>query len=369
MIKLAKPYIPASAYTAVIKVLKSGHLIQGKEVAAFEKALSRYLNIKYAVLVSSGTAALHLSLMAIGVKAGDEVVVPAFTFPATANVVELVGAKCVFVDIALDDFCIDPEKLEKAITRKTKAIIVVHEFGQAADIQKILKIAQKYHLKIIEDAACSLGAEYKGRKVGTFGHLGCFSFHPRKALTTGEGGALVTPDRKLAEKIRSLRNHGIGLLKGRTDFIAPGLNYRMTDLQAVLGLSQMSHINKFIRARIQMARFYDKQLKNIDWLQVPRQFKERKAIYQTYHLLISKRAGRDRLKTVLYKNGIETNLGAQAVPAMAYYRKKYRHRSEDFPNAYRAFTEGLALPLGMHLNKKNLAYIVKKIKSLRLNIR
>ena len=180
MIKLARPHIPKKAIKKAIQIIKSGNLVQGKYVAEFEEKFEEYLNIKHCIIVSSGTAALHLSLLAMDFKQGDEIIVPAFAFPAVANVVEIVGAKPVFVDISLDDFCIDTEKIETKISSKTKAIIPVHEFGQAAEMSRIMEIAGKYNLRIIEDSACALGAEYNSRKVGTFGDCGCFSFHHEK---------------------------------------------------------------------------------------------------------------------------------------------------------------------------------------------
>ncbi|MCP4215992.1 MAG: DegT/DnrJ/EryC1/StrS family aminotransferase, partial [bacterium] len=242
MIKLAKPYIPEEAIKNVVDVLRSGNLVQGKYAKEFEISLCDYLDVPHAVVVSSGTAALHLALIALGIKESDEVIVPAFTFPATANVVELVGAKPVFVDINLSDFCIDTSNIEAKITAKTKAIMPVHEFGQAAKMDDIIALVKKYNLKLVEDAACALGTEFDNQKVGTFGELGCFSFHPRKAITTGEGGVIVTRSAELAEKLRVLRNHGISAKNGTIDFIAAGLNYRMTDFQAALGLGQMKSL-------------------------------------------------------------------------------------------------------------------------------
>ena len=190
MIRLAKPEFSDETIRSVLSVIKSGDLVMGEYVSKVEQFLESYLNVENAVLVSSGTAALHLSLLSLGIGAGDEVIVPAFTFPATANMVEAVGAKPVFVDIALDDFCIDCEKIEASISSKTKAIIPVHAFGQPANMEAVLDIAKCHGLFVIEDAACALGAEFENVKVGAYGDLGCFSFHPRKAITTGEGGGL-----------------------------------------------------------------------------------------------------------------------------------------------------------------------------------
>ena len=342
MIKLAKPYILERAIDKATEVIRSGNLVQGKYVEEFENALCNYLNVKNAVVVSSGTAALHLALLVLDIKKGDEVIVPAFTFPATANVVEIVGAKPIFVDINLSDFCIDTSKIEEKITSRTKAIIPVHEFGQAAKMDDIMNIARKYNLKIVEDAACALGAEFENKKVGTFGELGCFSFHPRKAITTGEGGVIVTNNDKLAEKLKILRNHGISYKDGKVDFIAAGLNYRMTDFQAALGLIQLAEIDNIIEQRIRIANLYDDKLSSNNKIKIPFKYKNRKAIYQTYHIIISDKINRDKLIKKLKENGIETNLGAQALPCLTYYKNKYNLRKNDFPNALKAYKKGLA---------------------------
>lgn len=361
MIKLARPYIPEKAIEKAGEVLRSGNLVQGKYVKEFENSLCNYLNIKNAVVVSSGTAALHLALLVLDIKKDDEVIVPAFTFPATANVVEIVGAKPVFVDITLDDFCIDTSKIEEKITPQTKVIIPVHEFGQAAKMDDIMNIAKKYNLKIIEDAACALGAEFKDKKVGTFGKLGCFSFHPRKAITTGEGGVIVTNDDKLAEKLRVLRNHGISYKDGKVDFIAAGLNYRMTDFQAALGLEQLIEIDNIIEQRIEISNLYDAKLSSNSKIKIPFKYKNRKAIYQTYHIIISDKIDRDKLINKLKENGIETNLGAQALHCLTYYKEKYCLEENDYPNAAIAYKQGLALPVGNYLTEKDVSFVCKKL--------
>lgn len=364
MIKLAKPHIPGKAIEKAVEVLKSGNLVQGKYVEEFEQALCDYLDIKNAIVVSSGTAALHLALLALEIKKGDEVIVPAFTFPATANVVELVGAKPIFVDINLADFCIDTSKFENIITKNTKAIIPVHEFGQAAKMDELIKIAKNYNLKIVEDAACALGAEFENQKVGTFGGFGCFSFHPRKAITTGEGGAVVTDDDELAEKIRSLRNHGIQIINGKIDFSFPGFNYRMTDFQAVLGISQLEDIDDIIIQRIETANKYNNKLKEVNWIKTPHVYKDRKMIYQTYHVLLDDDKDRDKLVDYLKSKEIETNLGAQALPCLTHYRNKYKLKESDFSNAVKAYKQGLALPMGTHITTEDITYISNTLKSI-----
>ena len=364
MIRLAKPYIPEEAYKLVIDILKSGDLVQGKYVEQFEQELKKYLGVKKAVIVSSGTAALHLSLLALGIGPGDEVIVPAFGFPATANVIELVGAKSVFVDISLNDYCIDVGKIKEVITKRTKAIIPVHEFGQTADMYPIIAIAKQYDLKIIEDTACALGGEYRGKKAGTFGNMGCFSFHPRKALTTGEGGAIVTNDSSLAENVKSLRNHGISIVNDKIDFKYAGLNYRMTDFQAVLGIAQLKEINSLINQRIKMADIYDKNLKEIKWIKTPKKIAGRKTVYQTYHVMISNDIKRDEIKTNLKNKGIETNIGAYALHMIKYYKKKYNYFPDSSINAKNAYLKGLALPIGAHLNTENIRLICNLIKKI-----
>jgi perosamine synthetase len=361
MIKLAQPTIPEDAIEKVADVLRSGNLIQGQYVEAFEGALKAYVDVPYAIAVSSGTAALHLSLLALDIASGDEVIVPAFTFPATVNVVELVGAKPVLVDIRPDDLCMDASALEKAITDRTRAILPVHEFGQAAGISEILSLARRRSVPVIEDAACALGTEFDGEKAGTFGLTGCFSFHPRKAITTGEGGAVTTGSEALYEKIRSLRNHGISTASGTPDFIHAGLNYRMTEFQAVLGLFQMGNIDHAIEQRIHLADLYDQALADISWLTAPHRNTRSKHVFQTYHVMLDPKIDRQQLISHLRSAGIETNLGAQAIHCLTYYRKKYHFRPSDFPNSARAYSCGLALPMGSHISRDDILYIAERL--------
>ncbi|NOQ21693.1 MAG: aminotransferase class I/II-fold pyridoxal phosphate-dependent enzyme [Candidatus Aegiribacteria sp.] len=361
MIRLAKPSIPEVAINNVREIFKSGDLVQGKYVKEFETALQKYLNTSNSIIVSSGTAALHLCLMALGIKEGDEVIVPAFTFPATANVIEIVGAVPVLVDISFNDYCLNVSRIISKITDKTKAIIPVHEFGQSADIEPIMQIARKYNLMIIEDAACALGTEYNGKKAGTFGNVGCYSFHPRKAITTGEGGLIVTDDRIIADKVRALRNHGIS---DTNDFTYAGLNYRMTDFQAAIGLAQMDNIEKAIENRIEMAHSYDKLLENCDYIRTPDILPIRRNIYQTYHILLDEIIDRDKLIVNLRDNGVQTNFGAHALHCLTYFREKYGYEDIDFPISKQAYKNGLALPLGDHLKNEDIKFIVEKLKMI-----
>ena len=365
MIQLSKPYIPDRAIGSVVEVLKSGSLVQGEWVLKFEQVLNDYVGAGHAVLVSSGTAALHLALVAAGIKPGDEVIVPAFTFPATANVVELIGARPVFVDIGLEDYCIAPDAIKENISSKTSAIIPVHEFGQPADMEPIIDIAGRYSLKIIEDAACALGSEYRGEKTGNFGLAGCFSFHPRKAITTGEGGLIVTGDEELAGRLRIMRNHGIVLANQKIDFVEAGFNYRMTDMQAALGYSQIEHINAIIDHRKMISAAYDELLSSTRWIRLPRVFEDRKMVFQSYHVLFDRSHQRDEAMAALRNNAVECNIGAYALNCLSYYRKKYSLRDSDFPNAVSAYHRGLVLPMGSHLQVEDVQYIAGIFKELK----
>ena len=300
-------------------------------------------------------------MIALKLKAGAEVILPAFTFPATAHVVELVGAKSVFVDINMSDFCIDVTKIEQAVTSKTKAIMPVHEFGQSPDIGKIIEIAHKHNLYVIEDAACALGTEYNGKKCGTFGEIGCFSLHPRKAITSGEGGIVVTNNDEIAKKIKCLRNHGIDYSSGSMDFICAGFNYRMTDFQAALCIEQLNTIEHQITHRISIAQIYNELLKKIKWIKTPDTFSNRKMVYQTYHVLIDEQIDRSNLIAFLRNNDIETNLGAQALNCLSYYKNKYQLNDNSFVCAEKAFKYGLALPIGNHIKKADIDYIILKL--------
>ncbi|MDD5530064.1 MAG: DegT/DnrJ/EryC1/StrS family aminotransferase [bacterium] len=366
MIKLIQPVVSEDIIKEVVKILKSGLLVQGKNVEKFEKSVADYLKVKYAFAVNSGTSALHLSLIALGIKENDEVIIPDFTFPATGNVVALTGAKPILVDIDLKTYNIDPAKIEKRITSRTKAIIPVHLFGQPADMDAILKIAKKYNLYVIEDAACGLGAEYKNKKCGTMGDVSCFSFHPRKIITTGEGGMIVTNREETANKIKALRNHGIVSKDGKYSFEYAGFNYRMTDFQGAMGWLQMEKIEKTIKGRREVAELYDTALKNIGFLQVPLQMKANKHIYQSYVVLLNDKIDRTFVIKKLREKEIETTIGTYALHCQPFYGKNYGYKEGKLENSYKAFKQSLCLPLYEELKKDTIesisAYIKKEIK-------
>ena len=241
----------------------------------------------------------------------------------------------------------------------------VHEFGMMADMQPLMEIADKYGLIVVEDAACALGSEYDNKKAGTFGKIGCFSFHPRKAITTGEGGAIVTDDDYLADQLKSLRNHGIKHNNGKIDFVYPGLNYRMTDFQAVLGLSQLKTIENDINNREALGSLYSDHLNNIDWIVPPLFFKNRRMVFQTYHVLLHKKINRSLLIDHLINNGVESNYGAYSICNTNFYKNKYSHIESGCTNASYAYDNGLALPMACTLTKKQINKIVLVLSEYR----
>lgn len=364
MIKLAVPSVGIEELDEIRKVLDSKYLVQGDKVEEFEQMISEYLNVKHVIAVSSGTAALHLALIAAGIGLGDEVIVPDFTFPATANVIELIGGVTKFVDIKLDNYCIDSDKIEEKITKKTKAIIPVHEFGQSANMNEIKRIAEKYNIKVIEDAACALGARYNEMAVGTIGDIGCFSFHPRKAITTGEGGVVVTNNFQIAKKIRVLRNHGIDYGNGKIEFQQAGFNYRMTNIQGAIGVAQMKKLDNIIKERRKISNLYNDLLMKIPQIILPEEKSYGEHVYQTYHVLLHDSINRDFVIKKLKECGIETNIGAYAVHEQPYYKLKYGCCDEEYTNSIFSYQHGIALPLYYGLSEKDIIMVVNALNEI-----
>jgi len=389
-IPIARTNLTKKEIYSVLDPLKSGWLVQGPKVKEFETKWSNFTGAKYSIAVTSCTTALHLSLVALGIGPEDEVIVPAFTWISTANVVEHVNAKLVFCDIDIENFNIDVSQIESKITKKTKAIIPVHLFGLAADVTSINSIAKKYNLKIIEDAACGFGSRYKKRHVGTFGNTGCFSFHPRKAITTGEGGMITTNDKKLAEKLKCLRDHGASMTDLQrhmgnkpyllADHPEAGFNQRMTDIQAAIGSEQMNRAENIVSERQRLADRYDKGLKDINWIQTPSKQFHYEHGYQSYPCLFlperTKRAiknldlkeikiinkMRNELMDELQNKGISTRPATHAVHMLSYYKNKYNISPENFPNAYAANDCSLSIPLFHGMSEREQNFIIKKFK-------
>lgn len=363
-IPLARPGINEDDIEAVSAVLRGGMLVQGENVLKLEKAFCDFNKAENAIAVSNGTATMHLVLKVLGIGPGDEVIVPAFSYVATANVVELVGATPVFVDVDLATFNIDCELIEQNITPRTKAIIPVHEFGLACDIERVCAIAKKHNLHVIEDAACALGATQNGKYTGTFGIAGSFSLHPRKSITSGEGGVITTHDADLAKKLRQYRNHGIEMVEGKMDFVEAGFNYRMTDFQGALAYSQMQRLADILSYKTRLSEIYFNEINNpkITLPAVPIGMQH---TWQTFHLLIDESLKQDEVIAWLKTNGIGANYGAQCIPSQRYYQNKYRLDSKVlYPNSYKAYTSGVAIPLYERLSKEQVAYIAKKVNEI-----
>ena len=364
-IPLAKPDIRELDIENVVKVLRSGMLVQGAEVQNLENELAKFLGAKHVICLSNGTATLHTALLTLNIKEGDEVIIPALSYIATANVVERVGATPIFVDVDERSFNIDVTKIEAAITPRTKAIMPVHEFGLIADIAKIKEIAKVNNLFIIQDAACALGSNENGIMAGTTGEFGSFSFHPRKAITSGEGGCLCTNNDELAAKARILRNHGVDMSSGKMEFVEAGLNYRMTDFQAALLKGQLSRVKETLAYKSGLAKTYNTSLSNAN-VTLPILDDNKTHAWQTYHVLIENPLNRDETILKLRENGIGTNYGAQCMPAQDYYFRKYGLDSQKlYPNAYKAFTQGLALPLYELLTTEDIEYISQQVNQLK----
>jgi perosamine synthetase len=366
-IPLASPDIQEADIAAVNNVLRSGMLVQGTQVEKLEQQLASYLGVKHTIMVSNGTASLHLMLVALGIGPGDEVIVPAFSYIATANVVELVGAKPVFVDIDIHSFNIDKSQIIAKITNATKAIMIVHEFGLAADMHDIKAICDAHNLLLLEDAACALGAKDQNVFVGTIGKAGSFSFHPRKAITSGEGGAIVTNDLILANKLRALRNHGINPeASDKMDFIYAGFNYRLTDFQAALLSSQLSRIQSILEKKSFIVNRLLSEINN-PLLKLPTYKLDKYHAWQTFHVLLHNSVSQKNAIKYFRDNGIGVNYGAQCMPSQTYFKQKYKYDSNrEFPNAYYAFTYGLALPLYEKLSNEQVSKIINITNQLQI---
>ncbi len=365
-VPIARTALTEAEIESVLGPLRSGWLVQGPKVREFETKWSDFTSSGHSLAVTSCTTGLHLAAVALGLSAGDEVIVPAFTWIATANIVEHQQATTVFCDIDLDTFNIDIASMEAAITPRTKGIIPVHLFGLPANMDAVNALAKKHGLWVIEDAACGFGATYNGQHVGTLGDAGSFSFHPRKAITTGEGGMVTTNNADLAETIRQLRDHGAAMSDHQrhlgprpyllADHPLAGYNQRMTDFQAALGAAQMDRAAQIVEERRRLAARFDDAFAGLDWLRTPQEPEGCKHSYQSYPCLFKpseittssvKRinAERNAWMEELQAAGVSTRPATHAVHMLTYYREKYGLREEDMPNAFAANDCSISLPL------------------------
>ncbi len=381
-VPIARTSLTEAEITSVLGPLRSGWLVQGPQVRAFEEAWSAFVGAKHSVAVTSCTTALHLSLAALGFGPGDEAIVPAFTWISTANVVEHLGGKVVFCDIDLNTFNLDVAQAEKLLTPRTKAILPVHLFGLAADMQAVQALAERHGLWVVEDAACGFGSRIGSQHVGTFGDAGCFSFHPRKAITTGEGGMVTTNSDALAEKLRRLRDHGAAMSDLQrhhgprpyllADHPDAGYNQRMTDFQAALGVAQMQRADAILAERSHLAARYDEAFAGLPWLRTPARPGGMTHGYQSYACLFqpepvapgnvpSINAARNEWMDALLKAGISTRPATHAVHMLAFYRDKYGLKKEDFPNAWAANDCSISLPLFHGMSQAEQDHVIAQV--------
>lgn len=365
-IPLSRPDLTLKERQAVNKVLKTPYLALGPKLKEFEEKFASYIGTKYAIAVNSGTAGLHLLVRALGIKRGDEVITTPFSFIASANCILYEGAKPVFVDIEPNTLNIDPNKIERAITKRTKAMLIVDIFGHPADWDKILKIAKKYKLKVIEDACEALGAEYKGKKCGTFGEAAVFAFYPNKQMTTGEGGMIVTNNKKIAELCQSMRNQGREIKNNHwLEHVRLGYNYRMNEIEAALGIVQLSRIKEILKKRERVAQIYNHYLSKIPDIQIPYVSPRAKISWFVYVIRLAdkySRRDRDIILKKLEKAGIQSSNYFPSIHLQPFYRNLFGYKRGDFPIAESVSDRSIALPFYNHLTEKEIRYIVKILK-------
>ncbi len=380
-IPYGKQYIDSSDIKEVVNVLRSDWITQGSKVAEFEERLARYCGARYAVCVSSGTAALHIACLAGGIEKGDEVITSPITFVASANCILYCGAKPVFADIQADTANIDPEEIKKKITSKTKAIIPVHFAGLPCDMKRIFDIAKKNNLIVIEDACHALGAEYRIRdkwaKVGNCGYsdMSVFSFHPVKHITTGEGGAITTNNRRLYEKLKALRSHGI-YKDARTkkqgswfyEMRDLGFNYRITDFQCALGLSQLRKISQFIRKRISIAGNYNGAFEDIqDYITLPTYSNSNKThawhLYLVHLQLDRLKCSRKKIFSELRQKKIGVQVHYIPVYRQPFYRKR-NYSKKGFSHAEKYYRDCISLPIYVDLDSKSQEYTISSVRKI-----
>ena len=342
-VRLARPDVGAEEAAAVAEVLESGFLTMGPKVVELEGELARVCGVEHAVAVSSGTAALHLAVLALGLAPGDEVLVPAYTFPATANVVALSGLRPVLVDVDPATMNVDPERVAAAVAPRTRAVLVVHLFGRPADWEAI-RSAVPDSVVLVEDAAGALGARSQGRPCGSLGAMACLSFHPRKIVTTGEGGAVMTDDGELADAIRRMRHHGIEP-RGEFEIAQPGLNYRLADILCAVGIPQVRRLEELLTRREEVAAAYTERLRGLP-VELPAAAAGDRHGWQAYVLQV---AGRDEVLASLRAEGIEAQIGTYALHRLGAYRDQGA-----FAGADHAFERALALPFHSRLSESDL---------------
>lgn len=378
-VPITKPWFDEADFAAVQAPLTTGWVVQGPWVERFEQRFAAFAGAEAAVACTSATSGLHLALRALDIGPGDEVVVPALTWVATANAVVYCGATPVFADVELSTFNLDPAGLREVVTAKTRAVIPVHLFGLPADLDAVMAVAGAKGLGVVEDAACGLGSRWRGEHVGRVGDFGVFSFHPRKAVTTGEGGMVLARAAAQVARLRVLRDHGGERVAGDPfalgAFDELGYNYRMTDIQGALGCSQMEKAAAAVEGRRARAARYDELLAGLDWLRLPSAPAHVQHSYQSYVCLFAPEepslgnvdrlsARRDALMSALAAAGVATRPGTHAVHALGWYRARYGLRPEDRPGAWLAERLSIALPLYPQMSDAEQDFVVAALKAV-----
>jgi perosamine synthetase len=375
-IQISLPSTGDDEWHAVREPLATGWLTQGPKVAQFEKVFAKRHGVQHALATTSCTTGLHLILAALGIGPGDEVIVPAFTWVATANVILYCGAMPVFADVDRHTYNIDPADAARRVTARTKAVIAVHLFGLCAEMDA-LKSAIPTHIPLIEDAACAAGASYKGRSAGSLGLAAAFSFHPRKSITTGEGGMVTTNDAKLADTANMLRNHGASISEEQRhigprpyllpDFNLLGFNYRMTDLQGAVGIVQMTKLDHFIAERDAWARWYANELASISWLRMPQWPTAGKHAWQAFVTYVDPATAplaRNEIMERLQRCGISTRPGTHATHMLGYYRERLGLVPGDYPVARDCDAQTMAIPLHNRMSAEDYRRVADALKGI-----
>jgi dTDP-4-amino-4,6-dideoxygalactose transaminase len=373
-VPVARPSFGAAEERAVVEVLRSGWVSQGPRGAEFERRFAEYVGAREAIAVSSCTTALHLALVAAGVRPGDDVLCPSLSFIATANAIVYAGANPVFVDIDLHSFNIDPSRIESSITQRTKAILVVHQIGLPCALREISEIASRRGLIVLEDAACAIGSEYEGKRIGSpYSSMACFSFHPRKILTTGEGGMITTGDSETASRMRRLRQHGMNVSDltrhGSVKVVFEsydevGYNYRMTDLQAGIGLVQLERLSEMLNKRRSLALRYSERLSAISWLVIPTESDSCRHNFQSYMVRLQSDAPvtRDQLMQELLSRGVSSRRGIMAIHREVPYRDGAWE--DRLPVTNLVTDTALVLPLFYEMAEEEQDYVIECLEQI-----
>ena len=373
MIPIAKPYLTQDDAQSAYDTILTGWVTQGPRVEEFEKKFCEYTGAKFAVAISNCTTALHLSMIVSGIKEGDEVICPSMSYIATANCIKYVGATPVFAEVNPLTYNLDLSHTEKLITEKTKAILIVHQIGLPADIDAFKKLCDKYNLKLIEDAACATGSSYKGKKIGSHSEIVCFSFHPRKVITTGEGGMITTSNEEYYNRIKLLRQHGMSVnasMRHETkkvvfeDHIEIGYNYRMTDIQAAIGIRQLEKLDWIINERRKIALKYIEELKDIDCIRLPIEEEGYFTNYQSFSIYLKENCpiGRNELMQKLLDKGISTRRGIMTSHRESAYEKEYSDLK--LPISENASDRSIIIPLYIPMKTEEVDFVISNFKEV-----